>query len=152
MNKITSILILISSLFFITACSSGAGIKGIAEPPQVSVQNVQLKGLNWRGGQADFTLKVSNPNTFPLPLSGFDYRLRLNDVDVASGNREQSMTIPARQSQQVSVPLSLSFVNMASMLPSLLRQGTIQYALMGSVHLPWFKIPFKRSGTTNLRP
>lgn len=151
MNKITPILILFVHLFFITACSTGAGIKGIAEPPTVSVQNVQMQRLNWQGGEANFTLNVSNPNAFPLPLSGFDYGLKLNGVAVANGDRQQSITIPGRESTQVSVPLKLSFVNIASMLPGLIRQGTMQYELMGSVHLPWFKIPFTRSGTTNLR-
>lgn len=152
MNKITSILILISALFTLTACSSGAGIKGIAEPPVVSVQNVEMERLNWQGGEATFTLNVQNPNAFPLPISGFDYGLRLNNVTVANGDREQSMTIAARETRQVAVPLRLSFANIASMLPGLIRQGTMQYELMGSVHLPWFKIPFSRTGTTQLRP
>ena len=152
MTKITSKLILIFSLFILTACSTGAGIKGIAEPPNVSVQNVQMERLNWQGGEATFTLNVSNPNAFPLPLTGFDYQLKLNDVAVANGDREESITIPARQSKQVSVPLKLSFVNIASMLPGLIRQGTMQYQLAGSVHLPWLNIPFTRSGNTNLRP
>lgn len=152
MTKITSTLIIIFSIFLITACSSGAGIKGIAEPPKVTVQNVQMERFNWQGGEANFTLNVSNPNAFPLPLTGFDYALRLNGVAVANGNKEASMTIPSRQSKQVSVPLKLSFVNIASMLPGLLRQGTMQYELAGSVHLPWLNIPFTRSGNTNLRP
>ena len=152
MTKITSILILIFSLFVLTACSSGAGIKGIAEPPNVTVQTVQMERLNWQGGEANFTLNVSNPNAFPLPLTGFDYQLKLNGVAVANGEREESITIPGRQSRQVSVPLKLSFVNIASMLPGLIRQGTMQYQLAGSVHLPWLNIPFTRSGNTNLRP
>jgi len=152
MNKITAIVIFMISVFSVTACSnSGAGIKGIAEPPVVSVKQVRLERLNWQGGEANFTLNVTNPNAFPLPLTGFDYGLSLNGVEVASGEKEQSIRIPARQSQQVSVPLKLSFVNMATMLPGLLRQGTMQYQLAGAVHLPWFNIPFKRSGNTNLR-
>lgn len=152
MTKIISLFVILISLFTLTACSTGAGIKGIAEPPSVSVKHVQLERLNWQGGEANFTLNVTNPNAFPLPLTGFDYALNLNKIEVANGRREQSITIPARQSQQVSVPLSLSFVNIARMLPALIGQGTMQYQLTGSVHLPWLNIPFTRSGTTHLRP
>jgi len=153
MTKIIPILITIFSLFSITACSSsGGGIKGIAEPPQVSVKHVQFEQLNWQGGDATFTLSISNPNAFPLPLTGFDYALRINNIEVANGKREQAIRIPARQSQELQVPLKVSFVNIARMLPGLFGQGTMQYQLAGSAHLPWLNIPFSRSGSTKLRP
>ena len=153
MTKIISKLIIILAIFSITACSSsGGGIKGIAEPPQVSVKNVQFERLNWQGGDANFTINISNPNAFPLPLTGFDYTLSVNNIEVATGNQEQSMTIPSRQSKDIQVPLKVSFVNIARMLPGLFGQGTMQYKLAGSAHLPWLNIPFSRSGSTNLRP
>ncbi|RVU86258.1 hypothetical protein EOL70_02065 [Leucothrix sargassi] len=153
MTKIISKLIIVLSLFTITACSSsGGGIKGIAEPPQVSVKDVQFERLNWQGGDANFTINIFNPNSYPLPLTGFDYALRINNIEVANGQREQSLRIPAKQTQQVQVPLKVSFVNIARMLPGLFGQGTMQYQLAGSAHLPWLKIPFSRSGSTNLRP
>ena len=153
MTKITSKIIFLFCLFTISACSSsGAGIKGIAEPPSVSVENVSFERFTWQGGEALFTLKLNNPNAFALPLTVVDYGLTLNGVEVGKGEREQSMQIPARQSRSVQFPLQLSFVNMASVLPGLMRQGTIQYQLRGSVHLPLFKIPFTRSGNTRLRP
>lgn len=153
MTKITSIIIFVASLFFLNACSStGAGIKGIAEPPSVSVQNVSFERFTWQGGEAIFTLNLSNPNAFPLPLTGVDYTLALNGVEVGKGSRDQSLQIPAKQSRSVQFPLRLSFVNMASLLPGLMRQGTMQYQLRGSVHLPLFNIPFTRSGSTRLRP
>jgi len=153
MTKIITTLITILSLLSITACSSGGGgIKGIAEPPQVSVKDVRFDRLNWQGGDATFTINISNPNAFPLPLTGFDYALRINNIEVANGRREQSLRIAARQSQQVQVPLKVSFVNIARMLPALFGQGTMQYQLAGSAHLPWLNIPFSRSGSTKLRP
>jgi len=153
MTKFISKLIIVFGLFSITACSSsGGGIKGVAEPPQVSVKNVQFERLNWQGGDANFTILITNPNAFPLPLTGFDYALSINNIEIANGNRKQSIHVPARQSQEVQVPLKVSFVNIARMLPGLFGQGTMQYQLAGSAHLPWLNIPFSRSGSTNLRP
>ena len=146
-----------SPLFFIlfllsltlSACSS-SGIKGLVEPPKVQVHKVQMGQLNLSGGTATFVLNIQNPNSFPIPLAGFDYGLSLNGVQVARGDKEHKVTIQARQSQKVEVPLTLSFGNMMNMLPNLLRSRQLDYQLDGSVHLPWFNIPFQRAGTTNL--
>ena len=153
MTKITSIIIFIFSCLTLNACSSNSiGIKGIAEPPKISVQNVNFERFTWQGGEAIFTLNLSNPNAFPLPLTGVDYAIALNGVEVGKGSQEQSMQIPPKQSRLVEFPLHLSFVNMANVLPGLIREGTVHYDLRGSVHLPLFNIPFTRSGSTRLRP
>ena len=139
-----------SSLAWLSGCSS-TGIKGIVERPNVQVHKVELGNFNLTGGNATFVLDIQNPNSFPIPLAGFDYGLSLNGTAVARGNKEQRVTIPAGGSQKVTVPLSLSFTNMMSLVPGLLRNRSVNYQLDGSVHLPWINIPFKRNGSTNLR-
>lgn len=130
---------------FLSACSSG-GLKGIAETPTVQVHKVEMGSFNLSGGSATFVLNISNPNSFPIPLTGFDYGLRLNGVEVANGIKEQRVTIGAKQSQKIEVPLSLSFSNMLNMLPNLLRSRKVDYSLGGNLHFPWIKIPFQRTG------
>ena len=137
-------LILFLSIW-LSACSSG-GIKGIAETPTVQVHKVEMGNFNLSGGSAVFVLNITNPNSFPIPLTGFDYGLRLNGIEVANGVKEQRVTIGAKQSQKLEVPLSLSFSNMLNMLPNLLRTRKVDYTLGGSLHFPWIKIPFQRIG------
>ena len=144
------IVLLFSSLAWLSGCSS-TGIKGIVERPNVQVHKVELGNFNLTGGNATFVLDIQNPNSFPIPLAGFDYGLSLNGVKVADGNKEHRVTIEAGQSKKVSVPLRLSFVNMMNMIPGVLRNGTLNYELDGSIHLPWFNIPFQRAGTTRIR-
>ncbi|HIQ14742.1 MAG TPA: hypothetical protein EYH38_04100, partial [Leucothrix sp.] len=93
---------------FLTACSS-SGIKGLVEPPKVQVHKVQMGQFNLSGGTATFVLDIQNPNSFPIPLSGFDYGLSLNGVQVAKGNKEKKVTIKAGASEKVEVPLTLRF-------------------------------------------
>ena len=137
-------------LLFIAGCSSN-GIEGIVERPRIQVHKVEFGNFNLSGGSAVFVLDIQNPNRFPIPLSGFDYGIRLNGVQVANGAREQRVTIPAGQSHKLEVPLSLSFSNMVNMLPGLIRNRSVNYELGGSVHLPWFNIPFQRTGSTSLQ-
>lgn len=141
-------LILFLSLW-LSACSTG-GIKGIAETPTVQVHKVEMGNFNLNGGSAIFVLNISNPNSFPIPLTGFNYGLNLNGIEVANGVKEQRITIGAKQSQKLEVPLSLSFTNMLNMLPNLLSTRQANYSLGGSLHFPWIKIPFQRAGTTNI--
>jgi len=135
---------------FLTACSS-AGIKGLVEPPIVQVHKLEMGSLNLSGGSATIILNIKNPNKFPIPLAGFDYGLSLNGVQVAKGDKEHKVTIKSGETQKVSVPITLSFSNMLNMIPSLLRNKELDYSLDGSVHLPWFNIPFQRAGKTALR-
>lgn len=137
-------------VIFVAACSS-SGIKGVVEPPKVQVHKVELGNFNLSGGTATFVLDIQNPNKFPIPLSGFDYGLSLNGVQVANGSKEERVTIKGGDSKKVTVPLTLSFTNMMNMIPGLLRNRTLNYNLGGSVHLPWFNIPFQRTGQANIR-
>ncbi len=145
-KKIITILALIALL---SGCSS-TGIKDLVEQPKVSIENVQMGKLSLSGGSARFLLKIENPNRFPIPLQGFDYGLRLNGVEVANGTREKKVTIGGGESQIVEVPLVFSFSNMVSLLPNLLSSGSLKYDLKGSIHFPWFNLPFSRSGGTSL--
>ena len=130
-------------------CSSN-GVKGLVERPKVSIEKVKMGKLTLSGGSANFLLKIENPNHFPIPLSGFDYGLRLNGVEVANGNREQKTTIQAGESKLVDIPIIFSFSNMISLLPNLINNRNLKYDLAGSIHFPWFNLPFSRSGGTSL--
>ncbi len=148
MRKILIMLAFIVSL--LSACSS-AGIKGLVEPPKVQVHKLEMGSLNLSGGSATIILNIQNPNKFPIPLAGFDYGLSLNGVQVAKGDKEHKVTIKSGETQKVAVPITLSFSNMLNMIPGLLRSRELDYSLDGSVHLPWFNIPFQRAGKTAIR-
>jgi len=135
---------------FLSACSSN-GIKGLVEQPTIQVHKVQMGNFSLSGGSATFVLDIQNPNNFAIPLTGLDYGLRLNGVQVAEGNKSERVTIGARQSQKLEIPLQFSFSNMLNMLPGLLRNRSVNYDLGGSIHLPWFKIPFNRAGSTTVQ-
>jgi LEA14-like dessication related protein len=137
-------------ILFLSACSS-SGIKGVVERPNIKVYKVEMGNFNLSGGSAVFVLDVQNPNRFPIPLTGLSYGLRLNGVEVANGVKEQRETINAGESKKIEIPLRLSFANMINMLPGLMRDKHLNYELGGSVHLPWFNIPFQRTGSTNIQ-
>ena len=143
-------LLVVALAAFLSACSSG-GIKGFVEQPTIQVHKVEMGNFSLSRGSATFVLDIQNPNSFAIPLTGLDYGLRLNGVQVAEGNKTERVTIGAKQSQKLEIPLQFSFSNMLNMLPGLLRNRSVNYDLGGSIHLPWFKIPFNRAGSTNIQ-
>ncbi len=143
-------MLLVSFALFLSACSS-TGIKGLVEPPTIQVHKVEMGKFSLNGGSATFVLDVQNPNRFAIPLTGMDYGLSLNGVKVAQGVKNDRVTVGAKQSQKLEIPLHFSFRNMMNMLPGLLRSGNLNYDLGGSVHLPWFKIPFNRTGSARIQ-
>lgn len=146
---IKKIVMILGVITLLSACSS-SGIKGMVERPDVSIQKVEMGNLSLSGGSAKFLVKINNPNRFPIPLSGFDYGLSLNGIEVANGTREQKVMIGAGEAKIVAVPLLFSFSNMLHLLPNILSSRNLKYDLAGSIHFPWFKLPFSRSGGTSL--
>ena len=146
---IKKIITIMALMTLLAGCSSN-GIKDLVERPKVSIQKVEMGKLSLSGGSAKFLLKIENPNRFPIPLQGFDYGLRLNGVEVANGTREQKVTIGGGESKTVSVPLVFSFTNMLTLLPNIMSSRSLKYDLKGSIHFPWFNLPFSRSGGTSL--
>ncbi|MCK5917177.1 MAG: LEA type 2 family protein [Cocleimonas sp.] len=146
---VKKIITIIALVTFLVGCSSN-GLKDLVERPKVSVDNVKMGKLTLSGGSAKFLLKIENPNRFPIPLQGFDYGLRLNGVEVANGSREQKVTIAGGESKMVEVPLVFSFTNMMNLLPNVFSSRDLKYDLKGSIHFPWFNLPFSRSGGTSL--
>ncbi|MCK5895199.1 MAG: LEA type 2 family protein [Cocleimonas sp.] len=146
---IKKIIIMVLLITLQAGCSSG-GIKNLVEQPKVSIEKVEMGRLTLSGGSAKFLLKIDNPNRFPIPLSGFNYGLHLNGVEVANGAKERKITIGGGESKLVDIPITFSFSNMMRLLPNVLSRRHLNYDLKGSIHFPWFNLPFSRSGETSL--
>lgn len=140
-----NLLALFMVLFLLSACSSN-GIKGVAEAPGVSVEGVKVDYMSIMGGQATVMLNVSNPNTFAIPLNGFDYSLKLNGIQVANGREKGNMSIDGRGNRQINVPVKLSLLELIRFAPQLLSKKGLTYELAGSAHFPLVNVPFRRTG------
>jgi LEA14-like dessication related protein len=144
--KRRQLLALSGSGIFLSACSGLGG--GISQQlaPKVSVTSVNLKKLTLQQVSIDVGLNVFNPNTISIPLRGIDYALAVNNQQVASGQQNQSVTIAAKQSSNVTIPISVNLIQFASLIPSIASGGGFKYNLTGKMHFPFISLPFNRSG------
>jgi len=139
-----SFLLLFTLLIALSGCSS------VIQQPKISIDNIELGELSLRKGEAVFTLKIHNPNSFPLYLYGIDYGLKLNEVSVAGGESREKIAIAARSQQKVRIPVTLSTMTLLKMIPQFLGDRQLKYELHGSVKTPIISLPFHRIGGINI--
>lgn len=138
---------IISLLFialFMSACSNG--IKGVAEPPKISVYGVKMAKMSLSEGSLLVALRVTNPNSYALPLNGLDYKLSLNGVAIADGKKTKNFTIDANQDRIIEIPIQFSLLTLLSTIPNIVKTRRFTYDLSGNAHFPIINLPFQRTG------
>ncbi|HIL91672.1 MAG TPA: Water stress and hypersensitive response domain-containing protein [Cycloclasticus sp.] len=82
-----------------------AGITYHAEPPQISISNIQLVDAQLLEQRYDLTLRVQNTNDFPFFIKGISYKLDINGSEFAHGVSKQSLDILPYEEQFLTVTL-----------------------------------------------
>ncbi len=137
---------LVAMIMALSSCSNG--IKGVAEPPQISVYNVRMAGLSIleRSANAVIALRIKNPNSFSIPLRGLDYGLSLNNIKVAEGSVEKNLTITGHEDRIIEIPISFKLGSLIKAVPDVLRTRKFTYDLSGHTRFPLIAVPFSRVG------
>ncbi|MEY4588425.1 MAG: hypothetical protein RL497_501 [Pseudomonadota bacterium] len=121
-----------------------------------SVQLSNLKVLERNGFEQLFLLqlKVTNPNKMALPIAGLQYQVRLNGMDVFTGNAVDLPALKAHSDTYVDIPVSANLISAGVVLASLLvsQNPSINYQLNATFDLtgilPDFRVSEK--GMVNL--
>lgn len=141
LSTLSTTLFIIVSIMLLSACSSGP-----IQKPTVSVRYAEISQLSFTQSSAVFTIRVDNPNAFPIYLSGVDYGLSLNGHLVAEGSNNASTKIPAGGSKRLDMPIKIRVAEILTLIPSFIKQGQVKYDLAGKVRTPLIALPFKHSG------
>jgi LEA14-like dessication related protein len=102
------------------------------------------------------TLRITNPNMFPVILSSFSYELYGEGRFWAGGQEENVMYIPSRGTAETKLFLLMNFINMnRRLLDEVIAMDLVQYRFHGEVEigtgiswLPRFRMDFDRSGNS----
>jgi LEA14-like dessication related protein len=125
------------------------------DPPQVSVAGVE--SLEGEGMELRMLVKlrVQNPNDVPIDFDGVYLRLDVLDRTFATGVSAAHGTIPRFGEGVVSVPVTVSIVNVGRYAFSLFQGGKvperINYRLEGKLNGPGFgAVRFQSQGELSL--
>ena len=100
------------------------------------------------------TMKIDNPNPFPLELSAFSYTLYGNGLLWADGNEKNVFEVPAESSAEANLFLLMNFIDMnRSLLNQIINLVDVSYRFAGEAlvapgidKLPHLSASFDLSG------
>ncbi len=119
--------IVLLSLLFASGC---ALLRGVSEP-EVTLTSISFGGSQSMTQIINLGLRVQNPNSFALKFNKLNYRIFLEDSEVASGRRAEPLTIEANDHASFSVPFELNLFSGLSLAEKLIRRpkNTLDYRL-----------------------
>ena len=150
--KTCSLTLTIMSLCLLSGCSSLDQF--LTAKPAMALQGVQFGDMDLKHATLLFDVEVENPYTVALPLLNLDYSLQSQNNPLFAGVADIQTTIPAKQTQTVTLPITLAYTDVLNAFKGLkdVRPGsTIPYeaALSIGVDAPVLgklKIPLQKSG------
>ncbi|MDR2133656.1 MAG: LEA type 2 family protein [Treponema sp.] len=135
--------------------SASAAFPRIREPvftiTSIAILQAELINTRFR-----VTLRIDNPNSFPVALSFFTYELYGEGRFWAGGQEENVMYIPAGGKAETELFLVMNFINMnRRLLDEVIAMNLVRYRFHGEAEigtdiswLPRFRMDFDRSGNS----
>lgn len=135
------------------ACGVRQLTTGEIQPPKVDFQGLALGRPTSRGWPLTVTLRLTNPNSQPLDLKGYDYELRLEGHTVAQGASDTPVNLPAGGQTVARVPILVKLPALLGLLPKLLQPEPppLRYQVAGGFRLAevlggLVRVPFNFQG------
>lgn len=97
--------------------------------PEASVEGTRISALSFDSVDLLVDVRIDNPNPVGIELAGLDYDLRLDGERALSGKSEQRLSVPARDSGVVSLPITLGFQDLYDRLGGLRGRDEVDYAV-----------------------
>jgi LEA14-like dessication related protein len=161
-NKMQKLVIIVLTAIFMISCAS---------PPQPGVQPVEVIDPEFNVIsiyilQADIvvtefeaTLKVNNPNDFPMVLSSIAYELYGNGRFWAGNTVSDILQIPANSSRETKFTFTMNFIDMnRQLLDDVIAMRQVNYRFRGKARVQpvirnssVFDVDFDCSGLSEVR-
>jgi LEA14-like dessication related protein len=134
-------------LIFIAGCVQ-------VEPPKASYVDAKITKVTLEGAQINFNFNVQNKNPIPIDVSGYSYKIYINNRELLSESRG-GFNVPANSTKVLSIPV---FVRYDKVLDSILGIAAnilagnmyFDYKIEGSISVKAvdikFTTPLKASG------
>lgn len=145
MNKILTL----SFALLLAGC---AALQSALETPHVTLNNLQVLDMTLLEQRYAVTLRVQNPNPIPLPITGMNFRLDINDTELGRGVSGAAVTVPAYGEQLVKINLVSNLMRVFNQIRTLesgkSKGPSLRYRLSGGLSLSSRigKLPFEYSG------
>jgi LEA14-like dessication related protein len=145
----------IIALFFVVMLNGCAVLQSAIEAPGVTLNNLQALDMTVFEQRYAVTLRVQNPNPVPLPISGMNFQLDINDTELGRGVTNEAVMVPAYGEALVKINLVSNLMRVFNQIRALEsgKSQSLRYRLSGglSVSNRMSKLPFDYRGEFNPR-
>jgi len=126
------------------------------EPPEVSLAGISVESLTLSQADLIAKLRIFNPNRIGVNIDQVDYTLKLAGVKVSNGQSLTPARIEARQSGDLDMKVSASYLSLMQVLSGLSDQDEVDFLIEGSVQISGLGIvtktfPIQRQGKVSLK-
>lgn len=132
----------------LSACSSLPSIK--PQSPSIAVTDVRPVSLSLSSQTIGLSLRVTNPNSFDLPMQSLTFIANFAGQQFAKGHSVHNVIVPANGEALLDVEVEAGLVKLANQLKEMLdsNNAELNYDVAGVVKLAnWPKaIPFNVEG------
>lgn len=148
---------LLTAAALLSAALGGGGCAALGRAtftePFVELQQVELVGLGFDGGNLDVILSVYNPNRFALDATGLTYRVDVDSVQLGSGALDSRFVVARGDTARVRIPIRFTYRGLGEAGRQLLSTGSVNYRVRGELSLNTplgrFTRPYDRTGRFN---
>lgn len=123
-----SVLLALAAALTLAGCAS-LDLAGIVKKPEVTVTGAEIELLTFDEARVRFDVALANPNPVGVSLAGFDYRLTIDGVELLTGAVEKTVSIPARGSSTIPVPVAFRYDALISAVASLTDAAESPYQM-----------------------
>lgn len=120
---------------------SKSGTFPIPKLPAIRIQPPKIQNITLTGARVVFPIQLTNPNPFPLPFTGFDAALSVAGTRVGAAAVRPPAALPSKQSQVIELPIDINFASSGMAVANVVRGGSAQVKLDGSLQSGAAKIP-----------
>ena len=136
---------LVAVLLLLVAGCASVGSK--FEAPQVSIDSVRVVRIVEQRAEISVRLRLVNPNTVELPVTGLEYAITLDGRMAASGRTTRVDPLPPHGEGTVEIAGRVDTGAVATAMMALSSQVPVQYTLSGQLTLQTGPpLPFSRKG------
>lgn len=133
-----------------SSCAALQIATGDFEQPKVALRELQLEDVSIKKLDVVLVLDVENPNDVPLELATLSYGLKIEGHEVARGARPMGVTLRASSTDEVRVPVSVSYKDLGSIAAKVIANEAFGYEVTGVAGLDTpigvLDFPFARKG------
>ena len=134
-KAITILIVVVLSGVFLTTC---AHLEQLMKDPVVTLDSVNLTGINLQGTDLLCKIKIQNPNPIDIPFPEIDWELYVNENFFVKGIILNNTSLKKRGSTIVDVPVNLNYLELFNSVKSLIgtKQADYKIALAAKFNLP----------------